>query len=108
MKALPLPQLAKAVNLVTGMNLTPEEALRLGERVYNLERLLLARSGITRARDVVADRFFEEPVKTGPHTGQKLSRPHFEAMKDEYYELRGWDLKSGLPRKEKLDDLGLA
>jgi aldehyde:ferredoxin oxidoreductase len=108
MKALPLPQLAKAVNLVTGMNLTPDEALKIGERVYNLERLLLARSGITRDQDVVADRFFDESLKAGPHAGQKLSRASFEAMKDEYYDLRGWDLKNGLPTNEKLKDLDLA
>jgi aldehyde:ferredoxin oxidoreductase len=28
-------------------------------------------------------------------------------MLDEYYEARGWDLKTGIPRREKLEELGL-
>jgi aldehyde:ferredoxin oxidoreductase len=28
-------------------------------------------------------------------------------MKSEYYELRGWDVESGLPTKAKLKELGL-
>ncbi len=28
-------------------------------------------------------------------------------MKDEYYELRGWDKSTGIPTKEKLAELGL-
>jgi aldehyde:ferredoxin oxidoreductase len=108
MKAIPLPQLAKAVNVVTGMSLTPSEALKIGERVYNLERLLLARSGITRNDDTLAERFFTEAIKTGPHTGQKLQKESFEAMKDEYYQLRGWNPKTGLPEKTKLTELNLA
>jgi len=29
-------------------------------------------------------------------------------MKDEYYRLRGWDVETGLPKKEKLEELGLS
>ncbi len=108
MKAMPLPQLAKAVNVVTGMNLTPDDALKIGERVFNLERLLLARSGVTRSDDTLAERFFTEPIKTGPHTGQKLSKESFETMKDEYYQLRGWSQKTGIPEEQKIKELKVA
>jgi len=31
----------------------------------------------------------------------------FERMKDEYYQLRGWDVASGLQTSKKLNELGL-
>jgi aldehyde:ferredoxin oxidoreductase len=37
-----------------------------------------------------------------------LDRAKFEKMKDEYYTLRGWDLKTGAPTGEKLAELRLS
>ena len=37
-----------------------------------------------------------------------MERDKFEAMKDEYYTLRGWDKQTGAPTKEKMAELGLA
>jgi aldehyde:ferredoxin oxidoreductase len=39
--------------------------------------------------------------------GAKLERKDFEKMKDEFYTLRGWDVSSGIPTKEKLKELDL-
>jgi aldehyde:ferredoxin oxidoreductase len=36
-----------------------------------------------------------------------VDRERFEKMKDEYYQLRGWDVASGLQTKAKLKELGL-
>jgi len=36
-----------------------------------------------------------------------IDEKKFEQMKDEYYEIRGWDRNSGIPTKEKLMELGL-
>ena len=36
-----------------------------------------------------------------------LDRSDFERMKDEYYELRGWDVVTGLQKREKLVELDL-
>ena len=43
----------------------------------------------------------------GPAKGAILSRDTIDKLLDEYYELRGWDKKTGLPTKEKLIELGL-
>jgi len=40
--------------------------------------------------------------------GKTVDRQEFEQMKDEYYQLRGWDVESGFQTKEKLQDLGLS
>lgn len=39
--------------------------------------------------------------------GTKIEREDFERLKSEYYELRGWNIESGLPTATKLQELGL-
>ncbi len=36
-----------------------------------------------------------------------LDREKWEAVKDRYYELRGWDVKTGVPTGMKLSALGM-
>jgi aldehyde:ferredoxin oxidoreductase len=40
--------------------------------------------------------------------GKAVDKEKFEKMKDEYYELRGWDVKTGLMKKDTLKKLDLA
>jgi aldehyde:ferredoxin oxidoreductase len=79
---------------------------RIGERIVNLERLFIAREGITREDDTLPARFLHEPLPegSGPSTGSVLE---LEPMLDEYYRARGWDLETGLPTRDKLSELGL-
>lgn len=39
--------------------------------------------------------------------GAKIERTDFEKLKSEYYQLRGWEVKSGLPTDTRLRDLEL-
>jgi aldehyde:ferredoxin oxidoreductase len=39
--------------------------------------------------------------------GTVIDRAKFEQMKDEYYQLRGWDVATGLQTRAKLKELGL-
>jgi aldehyde:ferredoxin oxidoreductase len=39
--------------------------------------------------------------------GEVVDRDRFEAMKTEYYELRGWNVEKGFPTMNKFRDLGL-
>lgn len=66
------------------------------------------RQGLTRSDDSLPKKFFEKPLSKGKYEGAVLDRDKFEQMKDEYYELRGWDPKTGIPTKEKLSELGLS
>ena len=47
----------------------------------------------------------EEPVCV---KGNTLDRVQFENMRKEFYELRGWDAGTGLPKKQRLEALGLS
>ena len=47
-----------------------------------------------------------EPIPDGPHKGMHCPPEELERMKDEYYELRGWD-ERGIPTEKTLTRLGL-
>jgi aldehyde:ferredoxin oxidoreductase len=99
---------ASLMEAVTGLSFTPEEVLKVGERVNNLAKAFNVQEGFTRADDTLPERLMTEPLKAGGSKGQVISREDLDTMLDEYYSLRGWDVKTGMPTREKLTDLGLA
>jgi aldehyde:ferredoxin oxidoreductase len=98
------PDVAAALEAATGMEMPVERLKRIGERIYNLQRCYNARHDITRADDRLPRRFSEEPSPSGNAEGETIQ---LEAMLDEYYALRGWDLETGWPTMGKLQELGL-
>ncbi|MEM2896234.1 MAG: aldehyde ferredoxin oxidoreductase family protein [Candidatus Bathyarchaeia archaeon] len=99
----PLSLYVKLLNSLTGLGFNEEEFLRVGERIWNLERLF---SGFTRENDRLPERCFKEAIPSGPSRGQKVEKEKFEKMLSEYYFLRGWDEK-GIPSKKRLKELGV-
>ncbi|MBN1583060.1 MAG: aldehyde ferredoxin oxidoreductase family protein [Anaerolineae bacterium] len=97
---------ADLLRAATGWPWTGEQVRQVGERIVNLERLFIAREGITRQDDTLPDRFLKEPMSkdSGSSAGAVLE---LDPMLDEYYEARGWDVDTGLPTREKLLELGL-
>ena len=95
---------ARTLTAVTGLSYATGDLIRAGERIYNLERLYNVREGFSRKDDTLPQRLLNEPVVAGPSQGwvSKL-----EPMLKEYYRARGWD-ENGVPKKAKLEDLGLA
>lgn len=87
-----------------GLEISPAELLKAGERIWNLERIYNVKAGFTWKDDTLPERFFEagsEERRDG------ISRHELEAALQEYYHYRGWD-KEGVPLQEKLIELGLA
>ncbi|UCD96421.1 MAG: aldehyde ferredoxin oxidoreductase family protein [Candidatus Bathyarchaeota archaeon] len=97
------------INLATGMTITEDELMRVGERIYTLERLFNLREGFSRQDDSLPDRYFTEPTPIGLPVakGKKIDREKFDAMLTEYYDLHGWNLQ-GVPKSETLKDLNLS
>jgi len=89
-------------NSATGMDLSMDDFVTAGERIWNLERLFNLRAGITPADDTLPKRMLEEPIPSGPRKGM-VSR--LGEMLPEYYELRSWP--DGIPSDDKLAELGL-
>jgi len=94
-------------NLVTGKDWEIDKLLKVSERVRNLERMFDVRQGLRRADDTLPKKFFEQALSKGKFKGEVMDKEKFEQMKDEYYDLRGWDKVSGIPTREKLEELGL-
>lgn len=107
MEVLDWQETAELLNAATGWDMDGEEVRRVGERIVNLERLFIAREGVTRADDTLPHRFLKEPIGP-PESPSAGATVHLDQMLDEYYEARGWDVATGLPLPAKLAELGLA
>jgi len=89
---------------ITGYDFAPH-LMTIGERISNLERLILVREGIERSSDSLPPRM-REAVPDGPASGHLISNEMLNAMLDDYYVLRGWD-HAGKPTPETLEKLEL-
>ncbi|MDY7041004.1 MAG: aldehyde ferredoxin oxidoreductase family protein [Chloroflexota bacterium] len=95
---------ARWVGLSTGWDLEADSLLLLGEKLFNLRRMINIRYGIGREDDTLPRRLLTMPRPSGAAQG---ILPDLEAMLEEYYQLRGWTA-DGTPSEEKLAELGLA
>jgi len=115
---------------VIGKETDEKELNYIGERIFNLYRAILLRDGRKgREDDFLPESQFierEEPTydvfgmfnpdlflpgagdEIISRKGKALEKDKFEKMKDEYYKLRGWDVSTGLFKKEKVKALSLS
>ena len=115
---------SKLLSAVTGNEVSESELYRAGERIFNLQRAIHTREGHRgRVSDILPEPFYSRPLKWAvqdpeclapgkdgeviSRKGAVVDRNEFERMKDEYYEIRGWDVATGLQTKAKLEGLGL-
>ena len=88
----------------TGIDLDDAELVRVGERIWNLERVWNMRAGLTAQDDKLPKRMLEDGIPSGPAKGEVSRLPE---MLPEYYRERGWS-EAGEPSAEKLRELGIA
>ncbi|NJE09367.1 aldehyde ferredoxin oxidoreductase family protein [Thermococcus sp. MAR1] len=92
------------INAATGWDFSTEDYLKIGERIWNAERLFNLRAGLDPLKeDTLPKRLLEEPVRNGPNKGHVV-RLHL--MLPKYYKFRGWT-EDGKITGEKLKELGL-
>lgn len=94
------------VHSITGWDVTPMELMTVGERAFNLCRAFNVREGVTRKDDALPERM-TEPLQEGLLKGESISKETLNKMLDYYYEMRGWDVATGIPTRKKLEELGL-
>jgi aldehyde:ferredoxin oxidoreductase len=117
------------LSAVTGREIDEKRLNHIGERIFTLNRAVLLREGRKGREDDYLPEFQfverEEPIgdRFGLHNpelllpgkgdeiisrkGKAVDREKFEQLKDEYYQLRGWDAPTGLLKKETLKRLDL-
>jgi aldehyde:ferredoxin oxidoreductase len=91
------------VNEATGWDMTFEEFMLTGERIFNLKRLYNVKHGISRKDDRLPPRILSHKRGSG---GAAENLPFLGAMLSEYYQYRGWD-EFGIPTQATLERLGL-
>ncbi|HID60839.1 MAG TPA: aldehyde ferredoxin oxidoreductase, partial [Hadesarchaea archaeon] len=102
-KAIGEKELVRILAVTTGWNVSVDGLLTAGERIYNLERVIAVRDGVSRKDDILPQRIVEG---ASPNLRSRIGGENFDGMLDEYYSLRGWD-ENGKPTCEKLEELGL-
>ncbi len=115
---------SKLLSAITGNKVDEEGLYRIGARIFNLQRAILAREGHQgRKHDTLPDYEHNTPLKTGfgnpecmvpgkdgqpfSRKGQVVEKDKWEQLKGEYYQLRGWDVATGLQTQASLEELDL-
>jgi aldehyde:ferredoxin oxidoreductase len=116
----PIPRLyslddcAELYSSFKGIEISPVEMKKAGERVWNLYKMINVREGFERKDDLFPEKWLT-PIKG--EMGEKILMDYFETknltredlqnLLDDYYDECGWDKIRGIPTEEKLKDLGL-
>jgi aldehyde:ferredoxin oxidoreductase len=102
---VPAETVVDLVNASSGLDWQLADLMRSGERGWNLKRAINNRLGLTRKNDKLPKALLQ-PYEDHPASANGYA-PDFDNMLEAYYEVRGWDSKTGYPKKEKLISLGL-
>lgn len=100
----PAQELCDMLSAATGYDVTLENVLTYGERIWNLKRALNLKLGYNARRAEKLPELLLRPLSEG---GTEGNVPDFELMLREYYAARDWDWDSGRPSRAKFDALGL-
>ena len=102
---IPLEHFSNMLSTATGIPRDTDWLMKLGDKLWNMERLYNMKSGLTGKDDWLPDRCFE-PLDGLPEDAIPFTREILRDMIQEYYQLRGWD-ETGTPTAEKLESLGI-
>jgi aldehyde:ferredoxin oxidoreductase len=96
-------RLCQIVNGALGWSWTPQDVLAIGERLFQLKRLINVHLGVSAADDTLPPRLLREARPDGAAADVL---PDLATMLRTYYELRDWD-EQGVPRRRRLEQLGI-
>lgn len=95
-----LDAFAAQYTAITGIPADANFLLKVGERVFNLERYYNNLAGLREGSDYLPERFLKEPANGPGAEGQICELPE---MLEEYYQIRGW--VNGVVPEAKLKEL---
>jgi aldehyde:ferredoxin oxidoreductase len=100
----PPPELVcSMLSNLTGISYDIPKLKRTGERIFTIKRLFNIKMGLTSENEIIP-KILLTPTKEGAVKGKA---PDFKRLKKYYYQMRGWDLKTGKPNFDKLKELDL-
>jgi len=93
------------LNAATGWGLSPEKYMLIGERIQALKQLFNLKQGIDPVQIKMTDRALgRPPLKAGANKGRQIS---IEQLRRDYWDVLGWDPRTGRPTRATLKRLGL-
>jgi aldehyde:ferredoxin oxidoreductase len=94
------------MNAATGWRLSPEQYLKIGERIQNLRQAFNAKHGLKPMQDFrMPDRAHGVPPLTkGPLKGVTVQR---DQINTDFCKEMGWAPETAWPTRSKLEELGL-
>lgn len=95
----------RLLSTATGWDVSKDDFMKYGERMWNLSRVFNVREGFTRKDDTLPPRF-SEPLPSGPAKGHRFTDEDLNKMLDDYYRRAGWT-EEGIPTRKKLVELEL-
>ncbi len=96
------------INFVMDVEMDDAGLQLIAERGFTIARAFNVREGATREDDILDYRTMTEEQPIGPAQGKNVTKEMLNEMLDEYYQLRGWDIKTGIPTRETLMRLGIS
>jgi aldehyde:ferredoxin oxidoreductase len=93
------------LNAATGWGYSPDEYLKIGERILNLRKAFNVREGIRPIDQKVNERALgTPPIPKGPLKGVTVDAGALEKV---FLETMGWDAETGGPTRKKMSELGI-
>jgi aldehyde:ferredoxin oxidoreductase len=109
-----LDNLAELYSAATGCEWSPQDLKTRGEKIFSLYKMLNVREGFGRTDDTSPEVWLKPlhtpdgvQVLTDCYGKRTITAQDIEHLLDDYYDERGWDVHSGTPTRETLDQLGL-
>jgi len=104
MQLLWFNDLAELYTAVVGIKVDSIGIQRIAERIVDQRRAYNIRLGLSRKEDTLPKRFLKDPAPAGPCKGEVVN---LKPMLDDYYRHRGYDIKTGLIPRARLEKLNL-
>ena len=110
-EGIDLPEWSDFLSAATGEDFNAEDLQSAAQRTIALERSYNAREGMRRVDDYPFFIWWEKKLGE-PHPLYKTSEAPFrleeyDRILDEWYEMRGYDLRTGIPTRDELTRCGL-
>ncbi len=103
-----LEEYASALSGVTGIEISTQDLLRIGERISLAERYLNSLNGFSRKDDYLPERFYRDEGSSRADVNvPPIPEKAYDKVLDRYYRARGCDSK-GIPLMSKLEALGIS
>jgi aldehyde:ferredoxin oxidoreductase len=110
-----------AYKAATGLDITYEESIAAGHKIFTFDKAIWCLQGRTPEDEKFTNYVHDVPTKSAyplpiykdgewsydPNIGRVLDRAKFEDVKKRFYELEGWDPKTGVPTRATLESMDL-